>query len=139
LPSERLTICVDANVFISALAFGGKPQAVVNALFEGRCVNVTSAQILTETARNLEAKLGQPAPRVQTFIQALAALSRVVEVRSVVNVTGHTADDAVLATAVLGRCDVLVTGDKRHLLPLGRHRSVTIEAPSAFLKRFESR
>ena len=137
--NRRLTICVDSNVLVSALAFGGKPKDVVQTLFDGHCLNVTSAQILDETARNLEGKLANPTAKVQVFVQAIAELSQLVETREVIKVTGHAPDDVVLAVAVEGRCDVLVTGDKRHLLPLVQYRGVAIEAPSAFLKRLESR
>ena len=40
-------------------------------------------------------------------------------------------DDWVLATAVAGTCECIVTGDK-DLLSLGEYRGVRILAPSAF-------
>jgi predicted nucleic acid-binding protein len=47
--------------------------------------------------------------------------------------TGDRADDAILAAAVQARVDVLVTGDRRHLLPLGKYCGVRILTPQAFL------
>lgn len=49
--------------------------------------------------------------------------------------TGYAPDDLVLETAILGGCQVLVTGDKQHLLPLNPYHGLTIEPPSEFLKR----
>jgi uncharacterized protein len=49
----------------------------------------------------------------------------------------HEADNLVLELALVGGCDVLVTGDKKHLLPLGSFRGIQIEPPSKFLERFK--
>ncbi|MCA1681127.1 MAG: PIN family protein, partial [Actinobacteria bacterium] len=48
-------------------------------------------------------------------------------------VTGEPADDAILACAVAEGADVLVTGDRRHLLPLSSHGGLRIVAPQALL------
>lgn len=48
-------------------------------------------------------------------------------------VTGDRADDTSLACAVSARVDVLVTGDHRHLLPLGEHEGVRLMTPQALL------
>jgi uncharacterized protein len=50
----------------------------------------------------------------------------------IVPVTGDPEDDAVLATARLGRADYLVTGD-RGLLDLGRHGAARILTLRDFL------
>lgn len=49
------------------------------------------------------------------------------------SITGDPADDTVLACAVGERAEILVTGDRRHLLPVGRHRGVRILTPQALL------
>ena len=51
------------------------------------------------------------------------------EVRGVAT---HPEDDLVLATAVSGQVDYLVTGD-RQILRLGMYEGVTIISPAAFL------
>lgn len=48
-------------------------------------------------------------------------------------VSGDPADDAILASAVEAAADVLVTGDRKHLLPLGEHGGVRIMTPQALL------
>jgi predicted nucleic acid-binding protein len=47
--------------------------------------------------------------------------------------TGDPADDLILACAVQAGVDVLVSGDRRHLLPAGEHRGVRIVTPQALL------
>ncbi len=48
-------------------------------------------------------------------------------------VTGDPADDLILACAVQAEVDALVSGDRRHLLPVGKHRGVRIVTPQALL------
>lgn len=48
-------------------------------------------------------------------------------------VTDDPADDVILACAVQASVDALVSGDRRHLLPVGEHRGVRIVTPQALL------
>jgi len=135
LPSKALSACLDANVLISAIAFGGKPNQVLEALFERQFGNVTCAEIMAETRRNLLNKVGLAPVRVHTVMDLILARSTVIEPQGIINAAQHGPDNLVLETALLGGCDVLVTGDKRHLLPLNPYKGLIIEPPSAFLKR----
>jgi predicted nucleic acid-binding protein len=66
-----------------------------------------------------------------TLLRTLGSLV-VVPAEAVAPVTGDSEDDLVLASALLGDADYLVTGD-RGLLDLGHHERVTILSPRAFL------
>jgi predicted nucleic acid-binding protein len=48
-------------------------------------------------------------------------------------VSGDPDDDLILACVVDARVEVLASGDRRHLLPLGEHRGVRIITPQALL------
>lgn len=48
-------------------------------------------------------------------------------------VSGDPDHDLILACAIQARVDALVSGDRRHLLPLGVHRGVRIVTPQALL------
>lgn len=46
---------------------------------------------------------------------------------------GDADDDQVVAAAVAARADLIVSGDRKHLLPLGTHEGIDIiEASEAF-------
>jgi putative PIN family toxin of toxin-antitoxin system len=47
-------------------------------------------------------------------------------------------DDPIVATAVAGRADYLVTGDRRHLLALREYGSVRMISPRDFLELLEA-
>jgi predicted nucleic acid-binding protein len=51
--------------------------------------------------------------------------------------TPDPGDEKVLECALAAEADVIVTGDKRHLLPLRRFRDVDIVSPSDFLRRLQ--
>jgi predicted nucleic acid-binding protein len=48
-------------------------------------------------------------------------------------VSGDPDDDLILSCVVEAGVEVLVSGDHRHLLPLGKHRGVRIVTPQALL------
>lgn len=47
--------------------------------------------------------------------------------------SGDPDDDLVLASAKAGGAEVLVTGDRRHLLPLGEVEGLRVLTPQALL------
>lgn len=48
-------------------------------------------------------------------------------------VTGDPNDDLILACAIDAEVKAIVSGDRRHLLPVGEHRGVRIVSPQALL------
>ena len=48
-------------------------------------------------------------------------------------VTGDPADDRILAAALASSAEILVSGDRRHLLPVGVHEHLRILRPQDFL------
>jgi putative PIN family toxin of toxin-antitoxin system len=123
---------LDSNVIISAMAFGGKPDAILQALLKRQFAHVTCAEILAETQQNLLRKIGMHPLRVRAVLGAILEVSTVIEPKGLENPTNHSPDNVVLETAVLGGCDVLVTGDKRHLLPLNPYKGLLSKRPRHF-------
>jgi putative PIN family toxin of toxin-antitoxin system len=110
LPSKpsSLIVCLDANVIISAAAFGGIPGEILRRLFAEDFVHVTAPNIIEEVRRNLTHKLKLNAFLVDVFLR------EVIENSSYLNPTGnlktisHPADSKVLEVAIMGKCDLLV-------------------------------
>lgn len=117
------------------MAFGGTPLVVLNRVIDGDCLHVTSPNILLEVRRNLVGKLKQDEKTVDAYLGLLSQISSVFLPSGRIKASSHPPDNLVLELAVIGGCDVLVTGDKKHLLPLNPFRGVVIEPPSHFLKR----
>jgi uncharacterized protein len=91
--------------------------------------------VVVELERILTEKLGfEP----QRWSEA-EALLRELAVRAVSPagapepVTGDPADDLILACAIKAEVDVLASGDRKHLLPVGERGGVRILTPQALL------
>ena len=100
-------------------------------------MSVTSPEILEETKLNLSRKLLLDPVKLEQFLFDFLEISTVLTPPGILVATTHGPDNLVLETALVGGCDVLVTGGKRHLLPLNPYKGLIIEPPSAFPKRLD--
>jgi uncharacterized protein len=131
-----LRVLCDTNVLVSAFIAGGPPSRVIEAALDGRIELVLADPVLEELNRVLRLKLGFQSERIGE-IEALLAELAVTRVEAAgtaaAAVTGDPDDDVVLACAVEAGAQILVSGDRRHLLPVGEYRSVRIITPQALL------
>jgi uncharacterized protein len=113
----------------------GPPSRLLEEAIDGRIELVLPELVLDELNRVLADKLGFDEERARAICDLLAdvAASQPGPPSSVEAVTADSADDAILACAVEAGVDVLATGDRRHLLPLGAHHGVRILTPQAAL------
>ena len=130
-----LSVCLDSNVIVSAIAFGGVPLQILDLALARRFHLVLGPNILDEAKKNLVAKLGLPSHDVDTVLGDLAAIASIFVPTGKEKFLKHEKDNLVVEIAVRAGCDVLVTGDKKHLLPLGKVGNLIIESPSMFLQR----
>lgn len=133
-----MRVVLDTNVLVSG--FGsprGTPGQLLSLWLAGAYELVLSQAILTETARTFR----EPyfAQRLTTEQQEanLALLRWQAEIvtiaATVQGVAPSPADDLILATAVSGCAEYLVTGD-RGLAEVGRYQGIEIMSPRAFLE-----
>lgn len=122
---------VDTNVLVSALHFGGRPRRLVDEIIAGRHRMVTGVAILDELEAVLIDVCGWeegPAAAARSEVEAAGEIARPIEVPRVCR---DPDDDAVLAIAVAGAADALVTGDG-DLLDLKTHHGVRIVTVAEF-------
>ena len=68
------------------------------------------------------------------------ALVSLVEPANVPRVVANDADDdRVIAAAVAARAALIVTGDRKHLLPVGTHQGIAIVTAREVIDRLEAR
>ena len=138
-----MRVVLDANVLISGLLARKRPTTTLGCLISAlealKFRLVTSEVILAEVRRNaprLLAPAGASESDLRDYLRYLVDTSEIVEVTDVVTgVASHREDDRILATAVLGEVEFLVTGDKQ-LLALNEYRGVRIITPREFVDRF---
>lgn len=107
-----LIACVDANGLLSAVAFGGSPERVVDRLLAGEFLHVTGPNILLEVRRNAISKLRLIAVEVDTFLDNIRSASTEYVPSGRQRYIRHSKDSRVLEVALAGGCDVLVTGER---------------------------
>jgi putative PIN family toxin of toxin-antitoxin system len=135
--NKMLTVCIDANVYISAIAFGGKPAKIVELALARRFYLVVSTTILHEVKHNLIKKLDFTTEDVDSFLKIILEVSSIYQPTGLLKFIDYQKDNLVLETALMANADILVTGDKKDLLPLKVLHGVIIESPAAFLNRFD--
>jgi len=138
----------DTNVFISALFNPKRPPAqLLELALLGKIKLIFSPQLIGEIERVLTC------PRVIKLLKkrntapgeiekSLAKALKVVAVLTPGNLTvaaipDDPADDLVLACALEGQADFIISGD-HHLLDLKTYQGIKIVSPAEFLKIIES-
>jgi uncharacterized protein len=125
----KLRVLCDTNILVSAFIAGGPPSRVIESAIDGRIELLIASPVIDELERVLTIKLGVDRDRVGEIVALLSELagSRLPPPPTApAQVTGDPDDDLILACAVRGQVDVLVSGDRRHLLPVGEYEGVRI-------------
>ena len=129
-----MRVVLDTNVIVSGLNFPGNERFVLDLALRGRFELYLSPFILEEVAGVLVRKFGWSEESSAQALRALEGAATVVEPQRLPEVIeGSHADNRVLACAAVTAADYLVTGDRRHLLPLGEHEGASILNAPRFL------
>ena len=129
-----MRVVLDTNVIISALNFHGNEPMVLELALRGRFELFLSWFILGEVSGVLTRKFGWDQERAVRAISTVQNAAIVIEPPRLEEVIegGHT-DNRVLECAAAANADCLVTGNRRHLLPLGEHQGTSIVNAPRFL------
>jgi len=128
--TRHVRIVLDTNILIGALITRGTPpDQLYRTWHHGTIELVTSdAQV-----QELAAVLGRPRIRKHVDPDAASAMIEHIDARAVLvedlpelAISPDPEDNPILATAIAGRADLIVSGDKNHLLTLGCVGSIPI-------------
>lgn len=126
-------VVFDTNILFSATGWRGKPFQCVELARAGHVEAVTCLELLEELAEKLELKLGfSPERAAETLADYLSFLRMVSIPKTLDAVPRDREDNAVLESAIEGRAEFVVSGDK-DLLCLGTFRGIRIVRASEFL------
>ena len=126
-----MRVVLDTNAIISALNFTGNERVVLDLALRGRLEMCLSPFILEEVAAVLTRKFGWDEDRTEQALQGIENAATVIDLPRLPELIadGH-ADNRILECAVAANADYLITGDRRHLLPIGEyHGTRVINAP----------
>lgn len=132
-------VVVDTNVWISGLLFGGKPEEIIKLAEKGGIKAVISLFILQEIKNTLGTKFNLPENELRKSLARILVASELVEIpeQSFKAALRDPNDNAIIQTAIKGKCKWLVTGDK-DLLVLEKFQNIPIVNPSQFLLKYRA-
>ena len=130
-------VVYDTNILLSSIGWGGTPGRCLELARQGNVEGLTCTEILGELEDKLPTKLNfSPAETVDT-LEDLRGFLRLVKITNALKgVTVDPDDDKIIECAVVGAATHIVTGDRRHLLPLGNYRNIQIVTARDFLLQF---
>lgn len=123
-----MRIVLDTNVLVSALlSRDGPPGRLLAAVKRGDVTPVTSEAQLQELHRVLGRRNAQVRPdEAESLVDGLRAVGVIATDLPGVDDSPDPDDNPILATAIAGGADVIVSGDKKHMLLLGRVGEIPI-------------
>lgn len=131
---------LDTNVLISGLiAEGGPTSKAVDAWLEGKYTLVISLYLVQEISAvlsypRIRARIRLSEREVDAIVAALLSQAEVTAGRlHMPGVTRDPKDDAIVACAIEGDADVIVSGDQ-DLLVLGDDKGVRVITPRQFVE-----
>jgi putative PIN family toxin of toxin-antitoxin system len=131
-------VVFDTNVYISIFAFPEKPLGSLLDLAVVRAIDLFVCPfILEEFRRVVESKFGFSEEETDFFEDRILEAAKLVDPsENVAVIKRHEEDNRILECAVAAAADYLVSGDRRHIVPLKRFRGTTIVQPAEFLRLF---
>ena len=135
MKTDRLVI--DTSILISAvLSVNGKPAQIIDLVKSSPRILLFSSETLdelrTRLARSKFDRWVSQEARAD-FIQRIADHSEAVFITGAVQGCADPNDDMILETAVVGQADAIITGDKKHLLPMHPFKGIPILSAADYL------
>ena len=138
MPAESKSkpkVVIDTNVFVSGLTFKGKPREVLDLIWRGDIEACISSFIFKELEETLKKDFSWDRDQIKHTIEKIKAKTILVQPKNKVSVIKENDDDnRILECAIEGRVQYLISGDRKHLLPLREYQRIKILSPAEFLK-----
>jgi putative PIN family toxin of toxin-antitoxin system len=125
-------VVLDTNLLVSGVIAAGLPRRLVDGATAGEFELCTSEVLLAElldvlSREKFAARLAQAGLTPEGIVGDLRRIAVVVLPPAVPRVVPNDPDDdQVLAAALAGAADIIASGDKRDLLPLGNYQGIPI-------------
>jgi putative PIN family toxin of toxin-antitoxin system len=138
MPAEsksKSKVVIDTNVFVSGLTFKGKPREVLDLIWRGDIEACISSFILKELEETLKKDFSWDRDQIKHTMEKIKAKTILIQPKNKVSVIKENDDDnRILECAIEGKAPYLISGDRKHLLPLKEYQGTKILSPAEFLK-----
>jgi putative PIN family toxin of toxin-antitoxin system len=135
--NPEVKVVLDTNIYVSAILFGGNPEKIRKLSKDKKIEVLISEAIVAEMAEVLRKKFNWESWQISQIIDEIREAATLVIPHQILSVIKRDEDDnRILECALEGNAQYIISGDKRHLLPLKDYRGMKILSPSEFLKLF---
>jgi putative PIN family toxin of toxin-antitoxin system len=143
--SGPLRLLLDTNVVVAGLLWNGPPRRLIEYAIGGTSVELFSSPELIEELRQtlgypkFAARIELAGTSVQSLVETYRDIVSLASPKIVPRIVMNDADDDhVIAAALAAETDFIVTGDRRHLLPLGSCQGIGIVNVRDIITRIDS-
>lgn len=134
---KPVKVVFDANIYLSAIIFGGNPRQCLELVRHKEIKLYTSYPILLEVAKNLQNKFNWTRKDSEEVIKGIGEFMILITPQTTIKVIKtHSQDNKILETAKEAGADYIISGDKKHLLSLKKFRNITIISAKEFLDSY---
>ena len=128
-----MRVVADTNVYVSAIIFGGKPQAILDLAQDGQIELFISDDILAEVTLILRDKFKRSPEELRNTLLSLEAITTWVQPTEKIDaVPNDPTDNVMVECAVAARAQVIVSGDN-HLIQIDGFRGLKVQRAADFL------
>ncbi len=125
-----MRLVLDTNILISALITKGtSPDSLYQAWLNGEIEVVTTNVQIAELRRVLarpKLKRFIRAEEVATMLQHIDGYAHILADVPEVEISSDPDDNPIVAAAIAGNVDMIVSGDKKHMLVLGEVQGIPV-------------
>lgn len=134
--SDLITVVLDTNIVVSSVVFGGKPRDIFSLIIEEKIIAYFSSFVLFEVTDVLRNKFDFDENKLELIEKIIKKKFVKVSPKNIPLFSKDLSDNKILAIAQEAKADYLITGDKKHLLPLKKIKKTKIVSAEEFFKEF---
>lgn len=134
---HKAKVVFDTNIYISAIIFGGNPRTCLELARSRKIELFVSREILVELADKLRSKFFWEEEDIRDVIEGIMVFATLVSPREKVTIIhDDISDNIILACAKEAKAQIIISGDKKHLLSLEKFEKIPIIPAKTFLDQF---
>jgi putative PIN family toxin of toxin-antitoxin system len=133
-----LKVVYDTNIYISGIILSGTTNQLIEIARRKTFLLYISQPIIGELHEVMTNKFAVPPNIQQVVLRRVRSITHTTHPQQRVSKIPHQhPDNLILSTCLSCRADYLVTGDKKHLLPLKKYGKTKIVTPQEFIAILE--